>query len=1291
MKSTTEAALSDAAIEAQFSENALEVLRRRYLRRNERGEPAETVAGMFHRVAHHIAAAENEAGTAAEAEARFFTLLAQLRFVPNSPTFTGAGTPLGQLAACFVLPIEDDMGKEPGGIFQTLRDAALIQQTGGGNGFSFSRLRPKAALVFSSMGKATGPVGFLRVYDRAFGEIAQGGCLLPETLVFTERGLLRLDEIADPQIPGWQPHSLKVATDTDWRVSPRAFNNGVSPVFRVHTREGLSLTGTATHKVKVMSDDGPRWQDISGLQEGDWILIRLGQQQGVLQPLRHPSREHGNQDWPKLPAVVDKELAFFLGYLTGDGFVAAGEDDHRVGVSVAQHSYLFAEMPALLNQLFGVTVHCQQKQNDKSATFVMDNRAVKEFLQLNGLDKPRSRDAFVPRLIRQSPPEVVGAYLRGLLEADGAVSHGYPQLTTTSPRLAEEVATLMMGLGCPVRVWSLAPGVNHYGKASVYHVRIESSVGLQAWREHIGCDPRSRFAACHSWESDQRRESSYVLPYPRYWLQPVLDAITLEQVDKKGRSQGRKFRSVNPHLRHNLLRYLRGDRNLTRSTYDELRRVHPEFAGNDRSPENWWFVQVSGVEAAGESPTLDLEVDETHTYLAYGMVTHNTRRGANMSVLRVDHPDIEAFVTCKTSEDAITNFNISVGILDAFMEAVEADGAWTLRFPDIESPLYRKFNGTLEQAEAAGVGIKVYRTVRARELFSKIVRQAWQNGEPGMLFLDAAQRDNPVPHLGRYECTNPCGEQFLLPYENCCLGSVNLARLLGHDAEGQPAFDWEGLAETVHDATRFLDDVISVNAFVPAVPQLREAAYRTRRIGLGIMGLADVLIHLRIPYGSEAAQDFAAQLMEFVRYHAMQASIELAQQRGAFPAIEGSVYDPHALTWQPPHWPIGLNDGPRYDWGRPPLAWESIMEGIRAHGIRNAAQLTVAPTGTIATVSGVEGYGCEPIFALAYTRYVQDEGQTLPLRYFSPAFVKALEEAHIDAETRERIFQKVAPTGSCQGVEEVPEALQRVFVVASDIPAEGHIRMQAALQAFTDASISKTINFPATATEEDVATAFRLAWHLGCKGLTVYVAGSREKVVLETEATRQQKTSPPWQAPHIRPRPQRLNGRTYRVPTPVGTAFITVNMNGNAQPFEVFLNVGKAGSETAAVAEAIGRLISLNLRLPSPLEPRRRLEEIVAQLGGIGGGRPLGFGHQRVLSLPDGVAQALNDYLNEMEEHDDAALHADEPESATAPTSALTPPTSPMQVGDLCPSCGQATMVYTEGCRRCYVCGHSEC
>lgn len=851
MQISDEPVMSESEVEAQFSQNALIVLRRRYLRKDERGEPVESIAGMFRRVAHHVAQAEEECGgDPQEAETLFYKLLSTLRFVPNSPTFTGSGTPLGQLAACFVLPIEDDMGRHPGGIFQSLRDAALIQQTGGGNGFSFSRLRPKKTLVASSMGQATGPLGFLRVYDRAFGEIAQGG----------------------------------------------------------------------------------------------------------------------------------------------------------------------------------------------------------------------------------------------------------------------------------------------------------------------------------------------------------------------------------------------------------------------------------------------------------------TRRGANMAVLRVNHPDIESFITCKTDEDAITNFNISVGVPDAFMQAVEKDEEWTLKFPDVEAPQYRTFHGSLEDAEAQGLPCKVYKTVRAREIFEKMVRQAHQNGEPGILFLDAAQRDNPLPSHGHYECTNPCGEQFLLPYENCCLGSINLT---GHRTlrGGQPAVDWERLAETVQTATRFLDDVITANAYVPAVPQLKEAAHRSRRIGLGVMGIADLLYHLRIPYDSKEAQELAAQLMEFIRYHAMQASIALAAARGPFPAIEDSVYAPQALTWEPPQWPAWLGKGPRPTWKRPALDWAAILEGIRTHGIRNAAQLTIAPTGTIATIAGVEGYGCEPVFALAYVRYVQDGDKKLPLRYISPAFDEALKKAGLDDETQEQVFQQVQLSGSCQGVDEVPEELRKVFITASDVSTDAHIHMQAALQAFTDASISKTVNFPATATEEDVAHAFQLAWKRGCKGLTVYIASSREKEVLETEASRQQKAEgkavaaaetpvqplKPWQGPAIRPRPQRLKGRTYRIPTPVGTAFVTVNSNGDDQPFEVFLNVAKAGSETAAVAEAIGRLTSLVLRLPSLLEPHRRLEEIVSQLAGIGGGRPMGFGHSRVLSLPDGVAQALNDYLEEGtpgNENEEAYTATDSKENQMSLFEA---------VGDLCPVCGQATMIYTEGCRRCYTCGHSEC
>jgi len=817
-------------------ENARTVLMKRYIRKGEDGEPIETVEEMFWRVAYHVAAAERLWGEdVLEHARRFYQLLSSKRFFPNSPTFTGAGTPLGQLAACFVLPISDDMGRDPSGIFQTLRDAALIQQTGGGNGFSFSRLRPKGDLVASSAGQATGPVGFLRVYDQAFGEIAQGG----------------------------------------------------------------------------------------------------------------------------------------------------------------------------------------------------------------------------------------------------------------------------------------------------------------------------------------------------------------------------------------------------------------------------------------------------------------TRRGANMAVLRVDHPDIEDFITCKTDENAISNFNISVGITDAFMKAVKEDDWWELRFPDVSSQAYREFKGGFGEMEARGVPFKTFRRVRARELFDRIVRQSHHNGEPGVLFLDTANRSNPLPHLYELEATNPCGEQWLGPYENCCLGSVNLAQHLGPEG----TVDWEKLRESVALATRFLDDVVNANAYVPAVPQLREAAMRARRIGLGIMGLGDLMYHVGIRYGSEDAQEFAAQVMEFVRYHCMLTSIDLAKARGPFPAIEGSIYDPDDLKWEPPS-PIKPYER---DFGRPAVAWDRVVEGIRQRGIRNAAQTTVAPTGTIATVAGCEAYGCEPVFALAYYRHVDDGGEDLRLTYASPMFEQALIRAGVDELTREMIFEAVLKYGSCQSIEAVPEEVRQIFVVSQDITAEEHVRMQAAMQAFVDNSLSKTCNFPPDATVKDVAKTYMLAWELGCKGLTVYITGSRSKVVLETKQTAESKELQAGVPRQIqlwlegkKPRPQRLDGCTYQITTPLGKAFVTINENGGGagQPFEVFITSAKAGSETAAVSEAIGRLISYLLRVASPVPPRDRLAEVVRQLAGIGGGRPTGFGPNRVLSLPDGLARALAAYL---EETPDAI-----PQELFIEEGVLEDQLS-LQIGDLCPECGAAAVVNEEGCRKCYSCGFSEC
>ncbi|MBS1249663.1 MAG: Vitamin B12-dependent ribonucleoside-diphosphate reductase [Chloroflexi bacterium] len=1639
--------LPEGVKKVKLSDNAYQVFKRRYLRRNDDGEPIEEVEDTFWRVAYHIAKEEEKWGeNVHEKAAHFYDLLASKRFLPNSPTFTGAGTPLGQLAACFVLPLTDDMGRREDGIFQTLRNAALIQQTGGGNGFSFSQLRPRGDLIKTSAGHATGPVGFLHVYDQAFGEIAQGGCLVPETLVFTGSGLLYLDEIVDPKIPGWQEHNLSVPTDEGARFSPRGYNNGVDAVLQVSTRQGITLSGTPDHKVKVMSKEGPAWRPLSELRPGDSILTILGQHKGKLQALRKPTRQHGNQVMPAFPSVLDETLAFLLGYLAGDGFVASSDDDHRIGFSISHDSYLMEELPKILEELFpGVRFHHQQKDNDDSITLVIDNRAIKDFLLINGLEKPSSTNVFVPRLIRQSPPNIVGAYLRGLFEADGALSHNYPQLNTTSYRLAEEVAMLLIGLGAPVSIRQHAES-ERLGEHPQWLVRLRSHMALDVWQQHIGCDEGSRFMVCYTHQPDFSREKSYILPQPKWWIQPVLDAITLPQIDSKGRGTGKNFRSTEPTLRKRLLRYLRGNRHLTLSAYRQLENQYRDFADNALPVESQWFLEVNTVEEVEPALTLDLEVDDNHTYLANGIVTHNTRRGANMAVLRVDHPDIEDFIACKTSENAITNFNISIGITDAFMEAVENDDVWELRFPDVKDPTYRGFHGTLEEAEEAGIPIVVYKTLPARELFQKIVEQAHHNGEPGVLFLDTANRDNPVPHLYRLKATNPCvtgetliytenglqravdlakkgvplrvatdgrfgkdtllpstavvetgikdvyrltlregyelrltadhqvmtehgwieaqhlkpndkvhifnrrggfgdegtleegrvlgwlvgdgtinivravlsffgdekselapafseivtdlvdrpeqqsrhypvgivnivernearvssarlrtwaesygltedklivpeavfsgseeiqrgflqalftadgqvndggnkgcsvrlssshlpllknvqklllnfgiaskiyeerrsagfrmlpdgkggvkeyyclaqhdlaisktnlisftneigfltqtkqdqvvdylnrmvrgpyqetftatvlevepdgkemvydlqqpdthsfvanglvvhncGEQFLGPYENCCLGSVNLAQHATEDGN----VDWEKLQKSVELATYFLDDVVDANAYVPAVPKLEESAHQARRIGLGIMGLGDLMFRVGVGYGSEAGQEFASQVMEFVRYHTMLTSVKLAGDRGAFPAIRGSVYDPQTVTWPAP---VPLLPH-RSDWGRPHLDWDTITRGIAEHGIRNAAQTTIAPTGTTGTVSGCEGYGCEPVFALAYTRHVEDNGQDLQLTYTSPLFEAALVESGLEEETRQTIVEQVVERGTCQGIEDLPAEMRETFVVAQDITAEEHVRTQAALQAFVDNSISKTINFPAGAQPEDVAEAYQKAWELGCKGLTVYVTGSREKVVLETNAdapTKDEEEVRIWNESK-KPRPQRLMGSTYNIETPLGKTFVTINENGNRQPFEVFVNTAKAGSDTAAVSEAIGRSLSYILRLSSPISPRERMGEIVRQLLGIGGRRPMGFGSNRVHSLPDGVAQVLREYLNNTA---DRPAFADFSTPDHSSETLEKPRGADIKIGDLCPDCGQATLVNEEGCRKCYSCGYSEC
>lgn len=795
-----------------LDDNSRTILEKRYLRKGSDGKPSETVEEMFERIAKCVAEPDASYRDVKTTEIEFYNLLSTKKFFPNSPTFTGAGTPLGQLAACFVLPIADDLGKQSDGIFSTLRIAALIQQTGGGNGFAFSRLRSKGSLVNTSNGKSTGPIGFLKVYDESFGYVAQGGA----------------------------------------------------------------------------------------------------------------------------------------------------------------------------------------------------------------------------------------------------------------------------------------------------------------------------------------------------------------------------------------------------------------------------------------------------------------RRGANMAVLRVDHPDIRDFIKCKAVEGAVSNFNISVGITDKFMQAVDNDAMFDLVDPSTK---------------------KIIETVRAREIFDMIVHYAHRNGEPGVLFLDAANRTNPVPHLYELEATNPCGEQWLGPYENCCLGSVNLAQHITSDGK----LDWEGFRESIVLSTRFLDNVVTANKYVPAVPELRKAAEAVRRIGFGFMGLADAMYELGIRYGSKEGCEFSSQVAEFMRYHSMLTSIELAKERGSFLAIKGSIYDPENLKWEVPR-PLIEH---KTDWGRPSIDWSVVIDGIRKHGIRNGAQTTVAPTGTISTVAGCEGYGCEPVFALAYLRNVYQAAgndNKLTLTYTSPLFDKVLKRAGVTGDTYKKVIDEVVKTGSCQKINELPKEIRDVFVVSSDITPDEHVMMQASIQAFIDNSLSKTCNFPENASEKDVAEVYMKAWKLGCKGITVYVTGSRQEVVLETNETKKKKEAQGQSVGNIinvdiqKSRPERLDGVTYKINTPQGVAYINITKVDEKTPFEVFLTVGKAGSDVSGLSEALGRLMSGWLR--SSIDPSYTVKEIINQFIGIGGSSSVGFGPNRISSIPDAVAKVFaKEFGMTVKQNGNTIV---EPSVKASDTSAFSS-------SDMCPECGNTTLVLQEGCAKCYTCGFSKC
>jgi ribonucleoside-diphosphate reductase alpha chain len=711
--------------------------------------------------------------------------------------------------------------------------------------------------------------------------------------------------------------------------------------------------------------------------------------------------------------------------------------------------------------------------------------------------------------------------------------------------------------------------------------------------------------------------------------------------------------------------------------YDTLRNmalVHQSGGGTGFSfsrlrPKNDVVRSTMGV-ASGPVSFMSLYDASTDVVKQGG-----TRRGANMGILRVDHPDILDFVTCKDDTTKITNFNISVAVTEAFMQAVHAGTSYDLLHP----------------RTGAVVG-----QLDAREVFAKVIHGAWKTGEPGVFFVDEANRYNPVPRLGAYEATNPCGEQPLLPYDVCNLGSINVGLFVRNGD-----VDWDGLRRAVHLCTHFLDNVIDANRY--PLDEITALAQQIRRIGLGVMGWADLLVRLGIPYDSTEAVDLGRRLMAFLDEEAKVESERLAAQRGVFPAWAESI-------WGPDETCARLPDGSRV---RP------------MRRLRNCNLTTVAPTGTISIISGCAS-GIEPLFAVAFMR--NQAGVLMPDVNDDFVRIAKREGWHSDA-----LMQRIAEQGHIH-FDEVPARWQRVFVTAHDVTPEWHIRMQAAFQEYTDSAISKTCNFPNAATEEDVRQIYELAYELRCKGVTVYRDGSREMQVLSTgttarkvqeqnggeagqrgreegadlkatiaeleaELARTRKQlheveSENLQRRQKRSRPELLRGTTRRVETPLGTMYVTITEDDRAQPFEVFMTLGKAGGALGADVEAIGRLISLSLRSGIPIT------EIYRQLRGISSDRVTGLGPNKVLSVPDAIGIAIERWMHEKQGVQQDLLDAPAaatPVAVTAPramgpggTLAQGAPHDAEQHVGACPDCG-SQLEYAEGCVKCHVCGYSEC
>ncbi len=1254
-----------------LSENAIQVLEKRYLKKDETGKPLESPREMFWRVAKNIAlmdfvyypevysgsprrpkkmasvaGAPNKPEVAVDLEfsvsewdwatmkmaharleskgltkvswdefqklvearkdeirelaVRFYEVMTEAKFLPNSPALINAGRELQQLSACFVLPIEDSMVS----IFDSLKHAALIHQSGGGTGFSFSRLRPKNDVVKSTGGVASGPVSFMKVFNAATEAVKQGGVRRGANM-----GILRVDH----------PDILEFITcKTD--------NNEL-------TNFNISVGITERFMEAVEKDE-----------EYELVNPRNGKVTGKLNA-REVFEKIVDQAWRNgEPGII------FLDRLNRDNPTPEIGEIESTNPCVAGDALVSTEMGLIPIR------EMAEKWSTGGVGVAIDRRVshggvVREGTSGTYIETVAGVEVVpLARAMRTAVKDVVRLRTKGGYSVEVTIDHKImtPRgwVPAGSLRPGEDSVLIQSGAGkfsldpsLPVPVKNLRTGAN----GRTYRTNFPTT-----WSRELGFTLGRLVGDGWLIDSGENSRAGFTFSEQDYSVMETVKSAL-----------GRWYRPVKPVRRKNGVYHL-SYRSKSVVEFFQSLGVQSGMSAVKRVPESLFRATREAVVGFLQAMfTADGTLANQHNGAAYVRLTSKSRALLedvqvlllNLGIMstiyssrpargRFSHSSVHGSVRAYASDGLLYELQVSGDNLGRFIDEVGfADDRYSEEIAEIRRRsrgFYRQpYVDVVESIEPAG----------KKEVFDLTV---------------------PISHsfIANGIVVSNCGEQPLLPYEACCLGSINLGAFTvpvwgSNDASKEPEdrIDWDGLRKAVRAGVHFLDNLIDANKY--PLPEIDEMAHGNRKIGLGVMGWADMLIDLGIPYCSEEALELAERVMAFIEEESLKASAELAESRGTFPNYEKSVF------------------------------------AARKKPVRNATTTTIAPTGTISIIGGASS-GIEPLFSIAFTRHVLDKKALVEV---NPRFERVARTLGFFSD---ELMEKIAEHGSLGDIEGVPEEVRKVFVTAHDITPEWHIRMQAAFQKYTHNAVSKTVNFPNEATRDEVKEVFILANNLGCKGVTVYRDGSRSEQVLTVGADKKAqgegagqelqatgdlqfdhhelrgkaKINGVWG--HIKPieRPVRLDGFTAAKETPVGKLFLTLNtLNGH--PVELFAQIGKAGSDVSAFTEAIARLISTALR--SGVDP----QEIADQLLGIGGSRAIGFGPNRVRSVPDAIGQFLDEYLrSDAEEENDSA--------DIGPIQDALPLTPGKKFG-LCPQCGTWNLIHVEGCAKCLACGHSEC